>query len=110
MESWIYDLDKIITDKDDDHAKAMADVVEESTANYKKLEKEHHDTINKMKDAEEKAKAEAELRSKSEAEVVDLKEKVRLLEAECVKSISLAQEEGLQEGKQVGQQEVLETK
>ena len=92
-------MDKIIKDKDDDHAKAMADVMEDSTASYKKLEQEHHNTINKMKDAKEKARVKAELKSKSEAEVAELKEKVRLLEAECVKSIGLAWEEGIQEGK-----------
>lgn len=108
MESQIYDLDKIIKDKDDDHAKAMAEVVEDSTTNYKKLEKEHHNTINKMKDTEEKARVEAELRSKSEVKVAELKEKVRLLEAECVKSIGLAREEGIKEGKQAGQQELLD--
>ena len=108
MESRIYDLDKIIKDKDDDHAKAMAEVVEDNTTNYKKLEKEHHDIINKMKDVEEKARAEAKLRSKSEAEVAELKEKVSLLDAECVKSIGLAREEGIKEGKQVGQQELLD--
>ena len=108
MESRIYDLDKIIKDKDDDHAKAMVEVVEDNTTNYKKLEKEHHDIINKMKDAEEKARAKAELRSKSEVEVAKLKEKVRLLEAQCVKSIGLAREEGIKEGKQAGQQELLD--
>jgi hypothetical protein len=61
-----------------------------------------------MKDAEEKARAEAEMRSKSEAEVSELKEKVRLLKAECIKSISLAREEGIQVGKKAGQEEVLD--
>ena len=108
MESRVHDLDKAIIDKDEEHSKAMADVVAESTANYKRLEKEHHDTINKMKDAEEKARAKAEMRSKSKAEVSKLKEKIRLLKAECIKSISLAREEGIQVGKKDGQEEVLD--
>jgi hypothetical protein len=108
MESRVHDLDKAIIDKDEEHSKAMADVVAESIANYKRLEKEHHDTINKMKDAEEKARAKAEMRSKSKAEVSELKEKIRLLEAECIKSIGLAREEGIQVGKKAGQEEVLD--
>jgi hypothetical protein len=47
-----------------------------------------------MKDAEEKARTEAEQKAKFEAEVAELKEKVRLLEAECVKSIGLARDKG----------------
>jgi hypothetical protein len=42
MESRVHDLDKAIIDKDEEHSKAMADVVVESTANYKRLEKKHH--------------------------------------------------------------------
>uniref|UniRef100_A0A2N9IT59 Uncharacterized protein n=1 Tax=Fagus sylvatica TaxID=28930 RepID=A0A2N9IT59_FAGSY len=108
MESRVHDLDKAIIDKDEEHSKAMAVVVAESIANYKRLEKEHHYTINKMKDAEEKARAKAEMRSKSKAEVSELKEKIRLLEAECIKSIGLAREEGIQVGKKAGQEEVLD--
>uniref|UniRef100_A0A2N9EQ94 Uncharacterized protein n=1 Tax=Fagus sylvatica TaxID=28930 RepID=A0A2N9EQ94_FAGSY len=54
-------------------------------------------TIQKMKDAEEKARAEAELKAKMEAKVVKLQGKVRLLESECIQSISQAREEGKQE-------------
>ena len=60
-----------------------------------------------MKDAEEKARTEADLKAKVEAEVVELQEKVRLLEAECIQSISQAREEGKLEGKQEEKQEVL---
>ena len=104
MESRVFDLEKILKGKDDEHTKAMAEVVENATTNYGKLEKEHHNAINKMKDAEEKARTEADLKAKFEAEVVELKEKVRLLEAECIQSIGVAREEG----KQVGQQELLD--
>ncbi len=50
-----------------------------------------------MKDAEEKASAEAELRSKKETEVAELQDKVRLLESKCIQSIGKAREEGKQE-------------
>lgn len=104
MESRVCDLDKALMSKDEEHAKAMANMVDESTANYKKLEKEHYNKINKTKDAGEKARAEAEMRSKAEVEVSELKEKVKLLEAECVKSIGLAREKGIQVGKLAGQE------
>ena len=57
-----------------------------------------------MKDAEEKVSTESELKVKIE---VELQEKIKLLEAECVKSIGEAREEGKKEGKQEGKQEVL---
>jgi vacuolar-type H+-ATPase subunit I/STV1 len=98
MESQVFDLEKILKDKDAEYAKSMAKVVESATADYAKLEQEHHSMINKMKDAEEKAKTKAEQKAKFEAEVLELKEKVRLLEAECIQSIGLAREEGKQEG------------
>ena len=104
MESRLHDVEQILKEKDDNHAKAMAEVVENATANYAVLEKKHHETINLMKDAKEKARTEAELKAKMEAEVVNLKEKVRLLEAKCIKSIGLAWEEG----KQAGQQELMD--
>ena len=94
MESRVFDLEKILKGKDDEHTKAMAEVVENATTNYGKLEKEHHNSINQIKDAEEKARTEADLKAKFEAEVVELKEKVRLLEAECIQSIGVAREEG----------------
>ena len=89
MESQVFDLEKILKGKDEEHAKSMAEVVESAIADYAKLEQEHHNTINKMKDAEERARIEADLKVKFEAEVVELKEKVRLMEAECIQSISL---------------------
>jgi hypothetical protein len=49
-----------------------------------------------MKEAEERVKTEAEQKAKMEAEVAQLQEKVRLLEAECIQSIGKAQEEGKQ--------------
>ena len=104
MESQVFDLEKILKGKDEEHAKSMVEVVESAIADYAKLEQEHHNTINKMKDAEERARIEADLKVKFEAKVVELKEKVRLIEAECIQSISLTWEEG----KQAGQQELLD--
>jgi hypothetical protein len=76
MESRVFDLEKILKGKEDEHAKAMAEVVESATTNYGKLEQEHLITINKMKDAEEKARAEAEQKTEKEAELEQLQERV----------------------------------
>jgi hypothetical protein len=73
LEPRIYDLEEILKGKDEKHAKAMAKVVEDATISYKKLEQEHHNNINRMKDAEEKARTEAKQKSKAEAEAADLK-------------------------------------
>jgi hypothetical protein len=108
MESRVQDVEEALKGKEAEHNEAVAEVLEEATANYKKLEMEHHDTINKMKDAEEKASAEVELKARFEAEVVQLKDKVKLLEAECVRLIGLAREERIQEGKKAGQEEMMD--
>jgi hypothetical protein len=60
-----------------------------------------------MKEAEEKARTESEQRTKIEADLVQLQEKVKTLEAKCVSSISEAREDGKREGNQEGKQEVL---
>ena len=99
MEAWAFDLAKRLKNIEADHTKAMADVMESATANYTALEQEHVRTIQKMKDAEEKARTEAELKAKLEAEVTELHEKVRLLKSECIQSIGKAREEGKQEVK-----------
>ncbi len=69
------------------------------------LEKKHFETITLMKEAEDKARSESEQRLKLEAELSQLQEKVRKLEAECVHSIGEAMENGKNEGKQEGKQE-----
>ena len=69
MEFRVFDLEKILKGKEEEHAKAMAEVVESATANYGKLEQELHRTINKMKDAEEKVKAEAKQKVEKEVEL-----------------------------------------
>jgi nicotinate-nucleotide pyrophosphorylase len=75
----------------------MAEVMESATAKYTCLQQEHLKAIHNMKEAEEQARTEAKQKAKMEAEVADLQEKVRLLEAECIQSIGKAQEEGKQE-------------
>ncbi len=52
-----------------------------------------------MKDAEERARIEFEQRTNIEAELILLQDKVKNLEAECVRSIGEAREEGKREGK-----------
>ena len=72
MEFRAFELTKCLKEKKAEYTKAMADVKESATSNYTALEQEHMKTIQKMKDAEEKARAEAELKAKMEAEVVKL--------------------------------------
>ena len=60
-----------------------------------------------MKEAEEKARTESEQRAKVKAELIQLQEKIKNLEAECIRSIGEAWEECKREGKQEGKQEVL---
>ena len=106
MEYRTFELTKRFKEKEAEHIKAMVEVTKSATANYAVLEKEHHQIIHKMKDAEEEARTEAELKAKMEAKVVELREKVRLFETECIQSIAQAWEEGKLEGKQEGKQEV----
>jgi hypothetical protein len=82
-----YDLAKRLKEKEAEHTKAMATVLQDHEA----LEQEHRNTINKMKDAE------AVLRLKKEKEVAELQDKISLLESECIQSIGKAREEGKQE-------------
>jgi hypothetical protein len=53
-----------------------------------------------MKEVEEKTRIEFEQRAKVEAELIQLQEKIKNLEAECIRSIGEAREEGKREGKQ----------
>ena len=83
-----------------EHEKAMSDVLSNASKNQEDLEKKHFETINLMKDAEEKARTESEQRVKLEADLIQLQEKIKKLEAECVRSISEALENSKREGKQ----------
>jgi hypothetical protein len=90
-----------------EHDKVMSDVLANAAKNYGDLEKKHFETITLMKEAKEKARTESERRTKIEADLVQLQEKVKNLEAECVRSIGEAREDGKWEGNQEGKQEVL---
>jgi hypothetical protein len=82
-------------EKDAEHERAMLDVMDTAAENYRKLEKQLHETINKMKDAEEEARRESEQRAKAEAELVPLRDRIQLLETESVRSIQEARIDGI---------------
>lgn len=107
MEAKAFNLHKCLKEKEAEHTKAMAEVLEDAAANYGALEKEHFNAISNMKVVEEQAKTEAKQKTKMEVEIIQLQEKIRNLEAKCIRSIGEAQEEGKREGKQEGKQEVL---
>ena len=68
----------------------MFDVLANAVKNYGDLEKKHFETVNQMKDAKERARTESEQRAKIEVELNLLQDKVKNLEAECVRSIGEA--------------------
>ena len=76
--------------------------------NYRKVEKQLHETINKMKDAEEKARNESDQRARAEVELDRLDAQVKLLESQSLRSIGEALEEGKREGRAEGKQKVLD--
>ena len=76
--------------------------------NYGKVEKQLHETINKMKDAEEKARNESDQRARAEVELDRLDAQVKLLESQSLRSIGEALEEGKREGRAEGEQKVLD--
>uniref|UniRef100_A0A2N9IY06 Uncharacterized protein n=1 Tax=Fagus sylvatica TaxID=28930 RepID=A0A2N9IY06_FAGSY len=97
MEARVFHLNELLKDKKAKHNKAVAEVMENATTNYKALEQEHFKALHSMKEAKERARAKAEHRAKMEAEFTQLQEKVRTLKAECIQSIGKAREEGKQE-------------
>ena len=97
MESRVFSLRESLKDKEVEHSKAMAEVMENATANYKALEQKHFKALNNMKEAEERARTEAAQKTQIKAEVIQLREKVKKLEAEFIQSISKAREDGKQE-------------
>uniref|UniRef100_A0A2N9H8Q0 non-specific serine/threonine protein kinase n=2 Tax=Fagus sylvatica TaxID=28930 RepID=A0A2N9H8Q0_FAGSY len=76
--SWAFELTKCLKEKEAEHVKAIAVVMENATANYTSLEQEHQKAIHNMKEAEEQARTEAEQKAKMAAEVAELQEKVKL--------------------------------
>ena len=97
-----------LKDKEAEHEKAMSNMLANATNNYGTLEKKHFELTNLMKDAEEKARTESECRERVEAELIQLKDKIKTLESECIRLIGEAWEEGKREGKAEGKQLILE--
>ena len=93
-EARISGLHQTIKDKEAEHERTVSDVMANAANNYGNLEKQLFETTNLMKDAEEKARSESEQRAKVEVELDLLKEKVKLFESECVRSIGEARVEG----------------
>ena len=108
VEARISGLHQSIKDKEAKHEKTLQDVMTTAADNYGKVEKQLHETINKMKDAEEKVRTESEQRAKAEAELDRLDAKVKLLQSQCLRSIGEVKEEGKCEGKVEGEQKVLD--
>ena len=107
-EARISGLHQAIKDKVAKHEKIVSDVMATAAKNYGDVEKQLHQTINKMKDAEEKLASESDQREKAEAEVAQLKAKVELLESQCIHSIEQARINGKREGKAEGEQSILD--
>ena len=90
VEARISSLHQSLKDKEAEHEKALTDVMANVANNYGTLEKQLFEITNLMKDAEEKARTESKQRAKVEAELDQLREKVKLLESECIRSIDEA--------------------
>ncbi len=84
----------------------MIEVLESAAINYKKLEDQHFKNINIMKEVEERARKEMANRTQMEVELNEMREKVRKLESECILSIGKAREEGKEERKVLGKEEL----
>jgi flagellar biosynthesis/type III secretory pathway protein FliH len=88
-----------------EHEKALSAVKANAERDYGILEKKHFETITLMKDAEDRVRSESEQKAKLEAELAQQSEKIRKLEAEYLRSLGEALENGKKEGKQEGKQE-----
>ena len=108
MEFRAFELTKCLKEKKAEYTKAMADVKESATSNYTALEQEHMKTIQKMKDAEEKARSESDQRVKVEADLKELKARITLLESQITEARKEGHREGMAEGEQKALDEVAE--
>lgn len=61
--------------------------MQNAVANYKSLEEKHFHNLNNLKEAEDRASIKTSKCARLEEETAQLKEKVKLLEAECIQSI-----------------------
>ena len=59
----MFSLNECLRDKESEHNKAVAEVMENATTNYKALEQEHFKALTNMKEVEEKARTEAALKT-----------------------------------------------
>ena len=104
MEARVFRLTEKLQKKDAEHEKSMSEVLEVAANNYKTLEDEHFKNITIMKEPEERARTEEAKRAQMEAEITEIREKMRKLESECILSIGKAREEGIEEGMAKGKE------
>ncbi len=97
MEARDFCITETLQNKYAEHAKSLAEVMENAASNYKSLEEEHFKNLNTMKEVEELERSEAGKRAQTEEDMAQLKEKMRELEAECIQSIGQARENEKQE-------------
>ena len=71
--------------------------MQNAVANYKSLEEKHFHNLNNLKEAEDRASIKTSKCARLEEETAQLKEKVKLLEAECIQSIGKGWEDGQSE-------------
>jgi hypothetical protein len=112
MEARVYRLTEKLQNNAADHEKSMSEVIKTATDNYTKLEDEHFRTVNLLKETEERVRTEETKRAKAEAEVAEIKEKMKELQSECVLRLGNAHkegmEEGLKKGKELGREEAMD--
>uniref|UniRef100_A0A2N9HBU1 Uncharacterized protein n=1 Tax=Fagus sylvatica TaxID=28930 RepID=A0A2N9HBU1_FAGSY len=80
MEAKVFRLTEKLQKKDAEHEKRMSEVLELAANNYKTLEDEHFKNINIMKEAEEQAWTEEAKQAQMEAEITEIREKMRKLD------------------------------
>ena len=63
METRVFRMTEALQNKDAEHAKSFAEVMENAASNYKSLEEKHFKNLNIMKEAEDRARTEASKRA-----------------------------------------------